>query len=137
LEKPLRSYIWLILWSFCAVVCASCADVHPLPSPTPSPTLACPAQFCRKAVLSPEVAGQCAAQTAREIEPFKALTLKMSFGEVCGRVGAPDWDAGSGLAISVYDLADGSRVLIGFAGPDQMMYIKRMFKDGSLETLIQ
>jgi hypothetical protein len=98
--------------------------------------LACPSDFCRPAQLEDAVRQQCANATSRSLDDFKQLTLQMNFTQMCAAVGPPDWDTGSGLAISVYDLADESRMLIGFAGPDEMFYIHHLLKDGTTQVIL-
>ena len=120
---------------FSAVLLVGCAAVAPEPTPLPGSPLECPSDFCRKVELSAEQSEGCAAETSRSVQDFEKLTLEMNFQEACARVGRPDWDAGSGLAISVYDLADGSRVLVAFGGPSEMVYIQQVFKDGSARKL--
>ncbi len=54
---------------------------------------------------------------AREFAQFRAITQTMSMNDVVHRCGIPDELGGSGLAIFIYHLADGSLVVIGSAGP--------------------
>jgi hypothetical protein len=79
---------------------------------------------------------QCAQTPSRSLDEFKKLTLEMSFAQVCMAVGVPAWEAGSGLLIYVYDLADGSRVLVGFAGPAEMVYVNQLLVNGETRPLL-
>ena len=49
--------------------------------------------------------------------------------------GKPDRDIGSGLMIYEYGLDDGSKVLLGFPGPDKILYAKHVKKDGKAVDL--
>lgn len=112
-----------------------------LPTPAPTltsqtaPALVCPSDFCRKPSLSSGQSAGCAPAAARELAPYRRLSLSMTFAQVCAAVGIPDWETGSGLSISVYDLTDGSRVLIGWSGPDQMVYFRLLLPDGTSQPL--
>jgi len=129
---------FIILWVSAAALgaCAAISTQLPAPTPTDPNTLVCPSDFCHKATPSAEERASCAVRTSRVVQDFAMLNLRMNAKQVCAVVGVPDWDAGSGLAISVYDLADGSRVLIGFAGPQEMVYVQQEFKDGTAKVLM-
>lgn len=107
-----------------------------VPGTTPYGGLVCPSDFCCPAQLDQQTAAACASTTSRKLDDFRRLTTEMSFGEVCAKVGKPDWETGSGLYILVYALDDSSRILIGFAGLDQIMYVNRLFPDGSSQRLL-
>ena len=91
-----------------AVLLAGCAVPQPSPTASSAAQLVCPSDFCRKSDLSADQTIGCAEKTSRRVEDFAQLDLSMNLQQVCERVGRPDWDAGSGLMIEVYDLADGS-----------------------------
>jgi hypothetical protein len=101
-----------------------------------SNSLVCPSDFCRKPQLDETLRSQCVQKTRRNLADFKKLTLAMTLGQVCGVVGVPDWETGSGLMILVYDLKDGSRIFIGFGGPPDMVYIHRFLPDGSTQVIL-
>jgi hypothetical protein len=112
-------------------------DAQALPTLSPSAALTCPSDFCYKPSLSAEFSAGCAADTSRELEPFTHFTSKTSQAQMCGAVGKPDWQTGSGLMIFVYDLTDGSRILAGFGGPDQIVYVHHVGKDGTSQDLLK
>jgi hypothetical protein len=60
---------------------------------------------------------------ARRVEAFKGIGPSMGLKEVEARFGPPDFDAGSGIYVYVYGLADGSEVRIGADSPDQIKYV--------------
>lgn len=114
---------------------AASATAQPEGEPTPTPVdrsdqLECPSINCYVPVFQYEVKRRCASDTSRSLEDFSRLKITMSITEMCAAVGLPDWETGSGLRIFVYDLADGSRILAGFAGEDQMMYVQQLFANG-------
>jgi hypothetical protein len=126
-----------------ALMLAACA-AQPSGTVTPGPTLTatppaltCPSDFCRKVEMSPYDAIDCATDTSRTLDAFQKITADMDFRKVCALVGIPDWETGSGLLIYVYDLKDGTQVLIGFGGPTDLVYVIHMLKDGSSEAILQ
>jgi hypothetical protein len=132
--KQLKSVGISVLF-LAAVLLAGCAAPPPSPAASPVAQLVCPSDFCRKSDLSADQTAGCAEKTSRRVEDFAQLDLSMNLQQVCARVGRPDWDAGSGLMIEVYDLTDGSQVLLGFGGPSQMVYIHQVLPDGSARVL--
>jgi hypothetical protein len=48
----------------------------------------------------------------------------MSIAQGRAQVGQPAREAGSGLAIDVYRLSDGSEVWLGYAGRRGLLYVK-------------
>ena len=82
----------------------------------------------------------CAPETARDLASFEAALANgpLSLQDLCALVGVPDWETGSGLWIPVYDLADGSRLYLGYAGPgaDDLMYANLVSPDGKVRDLL-
>ncbi|NTU75339.1 MAG: hypothetical protein HGA86_04390 [Anaerolineaceae bacterium] len=134
--KPTLIVVLLLGFSVLLAACASLAKPTPTETEAAPGDLQCPSDFCRKSALPEDVLKGCAAVTSRKLDDFRALTLDMNLSQVCALVGVPDWDAGSGLMIEVYDLDDGTRILIGFGGPDEMMYVHHLLKDGKSETIL-
>ena len=130
--------LFILFWVSIAALGVYAANAS-LPSSSVSgdaAAITCPSDFCRKPALSAAESAGCAGSTSRSVQDFEKLDIRMTAAQVCATVGVPDWDAGSGLAISVYDLADGSRVLIGFAGPQDMVYAQQVFKEGTARVLL-
>lgn len=76
--------------------------------------------------------------TARQIELFKKLKKDSSIVDMVTVIGKPDDEVGSGIFIFVYNLDDGTRVLIG--APDlnkPPLYMVHVFKDGRKDDLIK
>ena len=73
---------------------------------------------------------------SRTLEHFKAK-LDKSFTPVKaeGMFGKPDRNVGSGLLIYEYDLADGTKLRLGFPGFSPIMYAKHLKLDGTAEDL--
>ena len=69
------------------------------------------------------------------VEAFGKLQIGMTQAAVLARVGPPDRATGSGLAIDVYQLQDGSSVWIGYAR-DRLLYVKHFAADGSEKVLV-
>ncbi len=118
-----------------AIVPAATATVQPDAGLSPTPVdpadlLKCPSINCYQPSLNDDVKRRCASDTSRSLEDFTRLKITMTITEMCAVVGMPDWETGSGLQIFVYDLPDGSRILAGFAGEDQMMYVHQLFPTG-------
>ena len=89
----------------------------------------------------PDMAAGCAPETVREVATFEeALAAgRRALGDLCAVVGVPDWITGSGLWIPVYDLADGSRLYLGYGGPgaDGLIYAKVQWPDGTTRDLLE
>lgn len=82
----------------------------------------------------------CAAETARDLASFEAALANgpLSLEDLCAVVGMPDGEAGSGLFIPVYDLADGSRLFLGYTAPwgDGLLYANVVSPDGTVRHLL-
>jgi len=116
------------------------AGCRPAQEPDLPPTiLECPSDGlppCTRPVLPEGAAAECASETARQISVYEGLSAGMSFEEVCRQVGLPDWQTGSGLAILIYQLEDGSEVWMGFPGLDGgLLYAYQIAEDGSRTAL--
>lgn len=61
-----------------------------------------------------------------EIADFNTFDLSTTMTQVHDHVGRPSRIEGSGIYIEVYELADGSEVLIGWSGPKDrpMVYLR-------------
>ena len=57
-----------------------------------------------------------APKTARDLAHFRSLKRAMSMSDVVSQCGEPDELGGSGIAIFIYHLDDGSLVAIGATG---------------------
>jgi hypothetical protein len=71
----------------------------------------------------------------RQLEPFQALRKGMPYSDVVPWVGLADKDVGSGIHVLVYDLPDGSKVLLGFPDFQRMLYAKYQDKNGKTSDL--
>ena len=54
---------------------------------------------------------------------FDFLRLGMSYQEVVSRVGEAERDVGSGIHILVYDLTDGTQLMLSFPSLDNLMAV--------------
>ena len=83
----------------------------------------------------------CAAETARDLAAFEAALAegRRDLADLCAVLGVPDWITGSGLWIPAYDLADGSRLYLGYGGPgaDGLIYANLVSPDGTVRDLLQ
>jgi hypothetical protein len=73
----------------------------------------------------------------RSLASFRALKKAVPYSDVVAWVGFADKDVGSGIHVLVYNLADGSRVLLGFADFQSLMYVKHEHKKGDVEDLVK
>ena len=105
----------------------------------PPSILDCPSDGlppCTRPVLPEDAVTDCVHKTARDLTAYEELSADMSFEEVCQQVGLPDWETGSGLAILIYQLKDGSEVWLGFPGlQGELMYAIHVERDGSQTEL--
>lgn len=94
--------------------------------------LTCPSDICSKP--QPDAAGftDCAATALRTAEDLRALvSADLTTPQLCSAAGLPDWVTGSGLAIYIYQLEDGSSAWFGFAGEQHLMYARQVNQDGT------
>ena len=76
-------------------------------------------------------------ETARNLAAFKRLTRAMSMNDVVMRCGKPDEVGGSGISIFIYDLKDGSLVVIAASNSDvPIMYASHIERNGKTTPLI-
>ena len=69
---------------------------------------------------------ECASRArSDDLEAFRELRAGMGIDQVRARVGNPDRETGSGIAIDVYRMADGSEVRLGYAGRYGLIYVQR------------
>ena len=105
----------------------------------PPTILDCPSDKlppCSRPVLPEDAGADCPQETARDLTAYEELDADMSFEEVCRRVGLPDWETGSGLAILIYQLEDGSEVWLGFPGlQGGLLYAIHVERDGTQTAL--
>jgi len=69
------------------------------------------------------------------IADFENIKLGTSYSDIEKRFG-PAKDIGSGLHIFMYELADKSQVLLGFADINHLLYIKHRLSDGTINDLV-
>ena len=67
---------------------------------------------------------------------FDFLRLGMSYQEVVDRVGEADRDVGSGIHIMVYDLSDGTQLMLSYASLDNLMAVHLYDPDRDTRELI-
>src|SRR4030065_2334488 len=67
---------------------------------------------------------------------FDFLRLGMSYQEVVARVGEADRDVGSGINIMVYDLSDGTQLMLSFPSLDNLMAVHLYDPDRDSRELI-
>jgi len=136
-NKLLKGLGWLFLAGGGLLLPAGC---RPAQEPDLPPTiLECPSDGlppCTRPALPEGAAAECASETARQLSAYEGLAAGMAFEEVCRQVGLPDWETGSGLAILIYQLEDGSEVWLGFPGLDGgLLYAYLVAEDGSRTAL--
>jgi spore germination protein GerM len=89
----------------------------------------------------PDMSAGCAPETVRDLAAFEAALAegRRDLADLCAVLGVPDWITGSGLWIPVYDLADGSRLYLGYAGPgaDGLIYANLVSPDGTTRDLLR
>jgi hypothetical protein len=73
----------------------------------------------------------------RKLEAFRVLRKGVPYSDVVAWVGVADKDVGSGVHVLVYRLADGSRVMLGFADFQSLLYVRHEGKDGKMEDLVK
>ncbi len=82
----------------------------------------------------------CAADTVRDPAAFEAALADgpISLASLCALVGLPDYETGSGLFIPAYDLADGSRLYLGYTASwgDGLVYANLVSPDGEVRNLL-
>jgi hypothetical protein len=61
----------------------------------------------------------------RKFSDFEFLKLGMSYDEVVKNVGEADQDIGSGVHLFVYELTDGTEVLLSFISLDDLQAVYR------------
>jgi len=71
-----------------------------------------------------------------QLDTFRKLKLGTPYATVEQQIGKPKNDIGSGIHIFVYDLSDGSQVLLGFANLDSLLYVKHKLPNGSVENIV-
>jgi hypothetical protein len=77
-----------------------------------------------------------APKTARDLAHFRSLKRTMSMSEVVRRCGKPDELGGSGIAIFIYHLDDGSLIAIGATGiTGPLLYANRIATTGKASEL--
>ena len=134
--KALTGFILVL-----AVACGLKPSAAPLPTAADTLNIAamlsCPSELCRPPNLDSASRMGCRLTTSRDLNDYKKLDQALSFTDVCARVGVPDWETGSGLMIYVYDLPDSSRIFIGFAGPNQLMYVNHLLANGGMQILVR
>ncbi len=105
-----------------------------------------PALLCKLPAYLTVTSGQSSAidgmfpnapQTSRKLATFRTLKRGMSMSAVVRRCGEPDELGGSGIAIFIYHLEDGSLVAIGSAGPAApLLYVNHIERNGTVSALL-
>jgi hypothetical protein len=72
---------------------------------------------------SSKVVTIAAEHSSRTVNSFKFIGATTTLQDVTARLGPPDRDIGSGIYIYVYDLSDGSSVLIGSADGSRILFV--------------
>jgi len=127
----MNARILLIVILTAGLLSACAAPAAPESRPITLDGLECPSELCTPPQGEPF--DQVSAPTAREAAAFAPLGQGATLETLLAAVGKPDWVTGSGLIILVYVLEDGSAVLAGFAGPDDLVYLTHRLANGSSE----
>jgi hypothetical protein len=85
--------------------------------------------------IPPQIKLPDAPKTAREAKCFASFTTTSSMTDVVRKCGIPDEHQGSGIYIFLYDMADGSVVVIGTADLKKLMYVNQITDRGSHSLL--
>jgi len=85
--------------------------------------------------IPPQIKLPEAPKTAREAECFASFSTTSSMMDVVRKCGIPDEHQGSGIYIFLYDMADGSIVVVGTADLKKLMYINQISDRGSHSLL--
>jgi len=70
------------------------------------------------------------------IDNFSSLKIGTPYIEIEKKFGKPNADIGSGLHIFTYEQQDGSKVLLGFADLNSLLYVKLMDNSGKTTDLV-
>ena len=76
-------------------------------------------------------------ETARALHRFESLVSTMTLTEVVAQCGLPDDDIGSGIHLFVYELSDGSTVLVGTADMKSLNHLIHKQADGAESYLLR
>lgn len=69
---------------------------------------------------------------------FEFLEPGMSLETIVARVGEPDRDVGSGFYIPVYELADGSTIVLQFGGdPSELLMAIQESEEGTVTVIVE
>jgi hypothetical protein len=74
-------------------------------------------------------------KTVRNVECFRSFTNKSTMIDVVRKCGIPDEHQGSGIAIFVYDMDDGSLVVVGTADLKRLLYMNHVENNRSSSLL--
>jgi hypothetical protein len=74
-------------------------------------------------------------KTARDVRCFRSFTAKSAMTDVVRKCGVPDEHQGSGIYIFLYDMNDGSVVVIGTADLERLLYVTRAASTGTKSLL--
>lgn len=85
--------------------------------------------------IPPEIKLPEAPKTARDATCFASFSTTSSMTDVVRKCGIPDEHQGSGIYIFLYDMADGSIVVVGTADLKKLMYISHITDRGSHSLL--
>jgi hypothetical protein len=85
--------------------------------------------------IPPQIKLPDAPKTARETKCFASFNTTSSMTDVVRKCGIPDEHQGSGIYIFLYNMADGSVVVIGTADLKKLMYINQITDRGSRSLL--
>jgi hypothetical protein len=85
--------------------------------------------------IPPQIKLPEAPKTAREAKCFASFSTTSSMTDVVRKCGIPDEHQGSGIYIFLYDMADGSIVVVGTADLKKLMYINQITERGSHSLL--
>ncbi len=90
-----------------------------------------------KAMLPRAMQPRYVPATTRSIASFRLITDRLSMKQVVEVFGLPDRDIGSGIYIYVYDLADGSHVIIGSPDGKRLLYVIHSLANGQKSELFR
>ncbi len=79
---------------------------------------------CGVSMAPPATSRSVPNAAADPVARFRSLHPGMTMEEVRAQLGRPARETGSGLAIDVYRLADGSEVWLGYAGVKGLSYVR-------------
>lgn len=126
---------WLLLMAL-LTGCGSAAPPTPLTASQPLPPSSPPAP--ERSAPNESLLAPCPTDKTATLDTFREALAEgnQSYFNLCQLVGPPNAQMGSGLIILIYELEDGSEVVLGYAGLTNLTYARHQQENGTVEELI-